>query len=178
MTRSPFVVPLAEVLAVPGRQQPLARAGHVPGIALSTTRVPDDADVTLDATIEAQGQTIIVQGVARAPWEGECRRCLEPVSGELEVDLREVFEPHPVEGETFPTDGEEIDLEPMLRETLALALPLAPLCRDDCAGPNPDADPVVPEAEGVTDGDDPSTGDAEPARDPRWAALDQLRFDR
>jgi uncharacterized protein len=167
MARRPFVVQLAEVLAVPGSQHPLALAGPVPGVALSTTRVPDDAAVTVDATIEAQGHTIIVQGTARAPWEGECRRCLDPVSGELEVGFREVFEPNPVEGETFPTDGEEIDLEPMLAESLALALPLAPLCRDDCPGPAPDSTPITPESE----------AEPEPHSDPRWSALKDLHFD-
>ena len=167
MTRSPFVVQLAEVLAAPGSQHPLVLEGPVPGVALTTARVPDDAVVALDATIEAQGRTIIVQGTARAPWEGECRRCLEFVSGELTLELREVFEPDPVEGETFPTDGEQIDLEPVLRESLALALPLAPLCREDCPGPSPEDHPVAT-----------ADGNGEVPADPRWAALDQLHFDR
>jgi uncharacterized protein len=167
MTRSPFVMQLAEVLAVPGRQQELVLAGPLPGVALSTSRVPDDAVVVLDATIEAQGRQVIVQGTVSAPWEGECRRCLEPVSGDLTLELREVFEPNPIEGETYPTDDETIDLGPPLREALALALPLAPLCREDCVGPDPDDHPVVTEE---------SNGEA--PTDPRWAALDQLRFDR
>jgi uncharacterized protein len=79
-----------------------------------------------------------------------------------------VFEASPVEGETFPLVGEQVDLAPMLREALALGLPLAPLCADDCAGPAPEAHPVrVP---------DDAAGDARPT-DPRWAALDELRFD-
>jgi uncharacterized protein len=167
MPRSPFVVQLAEVLAVPGRQHELVLAGTLPGIGLSTSRVPDDAVVALTATIEAQGQQVIVQGVVAAPWEGDCRRCLDPVGGELAVELREVFEPNPVDGETYPTDGETVDLQPVLRDVLALALPLAPLCREDCPGPDPEDHPVLAEED---DGEAPS--------DPRWAALDQLRFDR
>ena len=31
-------------------------------------------------------------------------------------------------------EGEEIDVSPMLRERLMLALPTLPLCRDDCRG--------------------------------------------
>ena len=31
-------------------------------------------------------------------------------------------------------EGEEIDLSPLLRERLLLALPTLPLCRDDCRG--------------------------------------------
>jgi len=166
MSKQPFVVDLAEVLRRPGAQHPLHLEGVLPDVVLSTTRVPDDALVALDATVEAQGRTVIVQGTARAPWEGECRRCLEPASGEMAIDLREVFQPDPVDGETFPIVDERIDLGVVLRELLALALPLAPLCRDACPGPDPESHPVVVE-------DAP----AEPPSDPRWAALDQLRFD-
>jgi uncharacterized protein len=61
-----------------------------------------------------------------------------------------------------------VDLEPVVRDAALLNLPLAPLCRPDCAGPVPDALPVVVEGEGDDDA---------PARDPRWAALDELRLD-
>src|SRR5690606_40148714 len=42
----------------------------------------------------------------------------------------------------WPIEGEEIDLAEVAREALLLALPLAPLCRDDCTGPAPDAFPT------------------------------------
>jgi len=67
--------------------------------------------------------------------------------------------------------NERIDLVPVVRELALLALPLAPLCRDDCTGPDTDRFPTGP-AEG-TDGPESD----EPQRDPRWAALDALAFD-
>jgi uncharacterized protein len=166
--RNPFLIDVGEELRQPGARRALVLTAPLPGVALSTTRIADDADVRADLVIEAQGASIIVQGTARAPWVGECRRCLGSTSGEIAVDLHEVFEDEPVEGETFPRVGERVDLAPMLREALALALPLAPLCTEDCAGPDPEAHPVHT-------GD----GDAEipPPADPRWAALDELRFD-
>jgi len=179
MPKDPFVVDLAEVLRRPGAQHPLHLEGTLSGVDLSTARVPTDAIVALDATVEAQGQTVIVQGSARAPWEGECRRCLEAASGELVVDLQEVFEPEPVDGETFPLGDERIDLGAVLRELLALALPMAPLCSADCPGPDPEAHPVVAEAEADADDGPVGTGSGGTgsSADPRWAALDQLRFD-
>lgn len=170
MARAPFVVTITDVLRQPGAQFPLDLKGPVPGAALTSAAVPDDAIVALDATIEAQGKMVVVQGTVRAPWVGECRRCLEPASGDLEVGLREIFELDPDEdGETYPIDGEQIDLAPVLRDVLALALPLAPLCRDDCIGPDPDEHPVIPAPDDDVE--------APPPSDPRWAALDQLRFD-
>lgn len=174
--RKPFLIHLADVMRTPGAQHELAVQGPLPGIALSSARVPDDAVVTLDATVEAQGQTVVVQGTVHAPWEGECRRCLEHASGEMTVDVREVFEPNPVDGEIYPIENEQIDLGTVLHEVLALALPLAPLCREDCPGPDPDEHPVVPEADVPV----PAESGANAVRangDPRWAALDQLRFD-
>jgi uncharacterized protein len=166
--RNPFLIDVGEELRHPGVRRILALAGPLPGLALSTTRVPDGADVEADLVVEAQGATVIVRGTARAPWVGECRRCLGPTSGEITVELHEVFEANAVEGETFPLVGELADLAPMLRESLALGLPLAPLCGEDCAGPDPDSHPVrVP---------DDHADDARPT-DPRWAALDELRFD-
>jgi uncharacterized protein len=164
----PFVVNVREALQNPGTRRQLDLVGSLPDLGLPSARVPDDAEVHVVATVEAQGASVIVQGTAAAPWVGECRRCLGPTGGTVEVDLQEVFEESPIEGETFPLAGDQVDLAPMLREALTLGLPLAPLCADDCAGPDPEAHPVgIP---GEPDGDDVP-------RDPRWAALDQLRVD-
>jgi uncharacterized metal-binding protein YceD (DUF177 family) len=51
----------------------------------------------------------------------------------------------------------------MVRDAVLLALPLAPLCQEACAGPEPEAHPL-----GADD-------DLRP--DDRWAALEQLKFD-
>jgi uncharacterized protein len=83
------------------------------------------------------------------------------------VDLREVFEVRPIDGETYPIEGDEVDLEPVVRDAALLNLPLTVLCRPDCPGPAPDAIPVAVEGE-PTD---------EAPRDPRWAALDALRLE-
>lgn len=175
----PFVVNVAEELRQPGHQAPLVLAGPIPGIALSSARVRPDADVQFAGTVEAHGATVIVQGTVHAPWVGECRRCLEAIdSDDVQVELREVFEPHPVEGETFPLDDELIDLEPMLREAVALGLPVAPLCGEDCAGPDPEAHPVGDTHQRDEQDQQDDDHDPEPReRDPRWAVLDQLRLD-
>lgn len=97
------------------------------------------------------------------------RRCLSEVSGSLEVDVDERFavrpELHP-EHDAFPIVDDHIDLAPMVAESLLISLPMLPLCRPDCPGPDPDAHPIaIVEAGDV----------AMPRSDPRWAALDELR---
>lgn len=151
----------------PGTQRDVRVSTRLPGLAVTGARVPDDADLEVDATLESIEGAVTVTGTVRVPWTAECRRCLDEVSGIVEVELREVFEVHPVDGETYPIEGDEVDLEPVVRDAALLNLPLAVLCRPDCAGPVPEALPVI------------VAGDAsdEPARDPRWAALDELRLD-
>lgn len=177
MTR-PFTVPTGELFRHRGARHQVVLSGPLPGLALTSSHLTSD-DVVADVALEAQGDEIIVSGTVTATWAGECRRCLGPTGGEVAVELREVFEPDPVEGETYPLGRDEVDLEPALRESLALALPLAPLCDEDCAGPDPADYPVTGEAdsEADSDGADGADGEVPPPTDPRWGALDALRFD-
>jgi uncharacterized protein len=159
------VVATPELFRHPGARHRVTVSGSMPDLALSTTRLTGD-DVVADLTLEAQGVAVIVTGTVTGRWTGECRRCLEATGGEVTVEMREVFQPEPVEGETYPLGRDELDLGPAIREALALALPLAPLCDEGCAGPDPEAHPV-------------GSGDHVGAEgDPRWSALDALRFDR
>ena len=171
----PFVVSTGELFRHPGARQQVLLVGPLSGVALSTSRLTDD-DVRADVTLEAQGSTVTVTGRVVGRWTGECRRCLGTTGGELAVGLQEIFEPHPVEGETYRLDADQVDLEPALRDALALALPLAPLCDEACAGPDPEDHPVSVEDADEAHGANGTDG-AVPA-DPRWAALDALRFDQ
>jgi uncharacterized protein len=170
--RSPLRLGVTELRRRPGTQRPVALAAALPDLAITTARVPDGAELELEGVLEAvEGSgAITLAGHVAVPWVAECRRCLEEVSGVEDVELREVFETRPTPGETYPIEGDEIDLEPVLREAALLHLPLAPLCREDCRGPAPEAFPAVREGDAA-----PAEPDGEPPRDPRWAALDVLR---
>ena len=138
------------------------------------TVVVGGTDLVLDLTLESVPEGVMVTGTVTAPWSAECRRCLNPVVGAVEVDIHELFEHDPTPGDTYPLDDETVDLEPMLRDAVLLALPLSVLCGDECAGPDPERFPATIEP-------DESAGDDEeeepPTGDPRWAALGELRFE-
>jgi uncharacterized protein len=164
----PFVVATAELVRQPGHARPVSVAGELEGLALSDAWVPAGAEVTADLQLEVvtDGKLTAV-GEVRTRWEGACRRCLREVGGELAAEVSEVFEPSPADdADTYPLGADRVDLEPMLRDAVLLALPLAPLCDEVCAGPDPDDHPVSSEGE---------AREQEP--DPRWAALGELRFD-
>ncbi len=184
MTRTgPFVVSVIEVQRALGTQRADEVHGQLGGLAITDAEVPPTADIVADVLLESTaGNEVTVTGSLRAPYRATCRRCLGPVEGQLEVDLREVFEAHPVEGETYLLTRDWLDLEPMVRDALVLALPVAPLCGPDCPGPDPGSFPVTVE-EGPGDPGPGSHAAADDAaesgatRDPRWAALDGLRLD-
>lgn len=150
----------------PGERRPVERVVVFDDLAITSARVPDGAEVRVDLELEAISEGIVATGTLTVPWVGDCRRCLSPVHGETETDIREIFATVPVEGETYPLDDDLVDLEPMIRDAALLALPLAPLCGPDCPGPAPESFPTGTAAESES-----------AAADPRWAALDELRFD-
>jgi uncharacterized protein len=103
-------------------------------MAVSYSKVPDEALVSFAGTVASTGGGVIVEGTVRAPYEGECRRCLEAASGELEIAVREVCldESDPELG--YGVEPDWLDLEPIVHDACILELPLAPLCREDCQG--------------------------------------------
>ena len=105
-----------------------------------------DGVVDLEVTVRAAGGGYAAVGRVAGTWTAECRRCLDEVRGPLEAPMREVFEWEPTEGETWPIRDQRIDLAPAAREAAMLALPLAPLCAEDCAGPVPERFPTGPAA--------------------------------
>jgi uncharacterized protein len=172
VARSPLLIGVTELRRRPGTQRPVTVSVALPDLAITTARVPEGAELVLDGVLEAIEGAITLSGTLTVPWTAECRRCLDPVVGTELVELSEVFEARPTPGETYPIQGDDIDLEPVVRDAVLLHLPLAPLCGDDCRGPAPDAFPAVPAEVGEAEA---PAGDA--PRDPRWAALDVLRED-
>ena len=79
------------------------------------------------------------------------------------MPLTELYlhEPGPEDEELPVLDGDFLDLDPVVRDAVVLALPLAPLCRADCPG-------LCVEC-GARLADDPTH--AHDRIDPRWASL-------
>lgn len=167
-------VSVTEIRRRPGSRMPVERALLAEGMALSDVAVPDGSEIAFVGELESISEGVVLTGAATIPWTGSCRRCLGDVEGRSTIEVREVYETSPTDGETWPLVQDHVDLGPLLHDIALLALPLAPLCGEDCLGPAPEAFPATvasdpPEGEG---GD----GDAEAPKDPRWAALDDLEL--
>ena len=156
-------VPVAELLRRPGSHRELSIQVDVDGWATSDAAVRGPVDIQLQ--LESAVSGLEVTGSLKAGWQGSCRRCLEPIEQTVQQELREIFSTAPADEETYPIQDGEVDLTPMVRDCLVLALPIAPLCSEDCVGPAPDDYPM----------NQPEPSPEDRPKDPRWAALDALR---
>src|SRR6476661_8040208 len=96
-----------------GSRRDLHRTMVADGLQVSTSGVPDGADVAIDGVLESIPGGIVVDGAVSMPWIGECRRCLTEIEGTLSTEIREIFETDPTEGETWPLHGDDLDLAPL-----------------------------------------------------------------
>jgi uncharacterized protein len=148
-------------------------------LGLAVIGVPEASPIELNVRLEAVVDGVLVSGTASVELAGECVRCLEPVTSAMEVPFQELYvypEDHsnghrrgeqPAEDdedETARLEGDLLDLEPVVRDAVVLALPFQPVCREDCPG-------LCVECGALLAGD-PDHHHA--STDPRWAALNQL----
>ncbi len=169
--RMPLVLAARELSRRPGSMRAVRRTAPAPdSLAVELVRVPEGEPIELDLRMESVVEGVLVSGTVVAPLAGECGRCLDPFTGTLAVDIVELFAyPDSTTDDTADADevcrvqpGDLLDLEPVVRDAVVLALPLSPVCRDDCQGLCPTC--------GARWEDLPADHSHETI-DPRWAAL-------
>jgi uncharacterized protein len=125
--------------------------------------------IALDVRLEGLHDGILVTAEVATTAVGECVRCLDPVSLPVEVEIQELFAYSPDEAFDFAVHDDYVDLEPVVRDAVVLALPFQPVCRPDCPGLDPET--------GQKLADDPDRKPRE-VLDPRWAALQSFTPDQ
>ncbi len=123
-------------------------------------------------------QDIRVQGELTTAVEIDCARCLEPVTRGVRRSFELLYRPQGSDAgreEISVTDaeaeigyyrGEGIELKDILREQILLDVPMRVICREECKGLCPHC------GQNLNNG---SCQCPEPAGDPRWDALKDLR---
>jgi uncharacterized protein len=144
----------------------------------------------VEAHLEKIERRVRVTGSTSAALTAACGRCLSPVPVDVpaEFDLTLVpadeyedaardekethrahaggsFEARAAEEETYA--GKVIDLDPIVREQVLLALPAYPVCKDDCKGLCPVCGANLNDRECGCDRHVP---------DPRWAGLKDVKL--
>ncbi len=140
--RNPFVLDTRELGRRPGSMREVQLSVPAPeGFELvDLIGVPLGADLDLDLRLESVMDGVLVSGFVTAPVSGECGRCLSDVSDTLRVKVQELYvypeaaTEHDEEDDVSRLHGDFLDLTPVLRDAVVLALPLNPLCQEDCQG--------------------------------------------
>jgi uncharacterized protein len=134
--------------------------------------------VTGTLTLTHINQRILVQGKLTLKVRLVCSRCLKPFTCAATLDIEEEYYPTidintgvklppPDDSGAFTIDEHHVlDLTEAIRQYKMMALPMKPLCREDCAGLCPTC------GKNLNDG---ACGCAQQEIDPRWAELLKLK---
>lgn len=184
---SQWAVSVAQVASRPGQSKPIDTVFPAPsGIGDDIVGVREGADVRVVGSFDSIVDGLVFTGRIEAPLTAECTRCLKPIAPDWTVNAT-LFFPYDAPGaddgrgtgeveiiagedeaeDVYPlsSDGAFADMESPLRDTLVEALPLQPLCREDCLG-------LCPQC-GVDLNEDPDHH--HDVTDIRFAALEQFK---
>src|SRR6478672_1167857 len=122
-SRSPLVINISRLGRRPGSMMTFSETVPTPSrIGLDLIGVDEGAPLTLDLRLESVSEGVLVSGTVSAPTSGECARCLNPITGDVEIE------------------------QPII-DAIGLALPFSPLCGPDCAGLCPECGVALATAE-------------------------------
>ncbi len=149
------------------------------------------APAHVHARLEKLGRRVRVEADAKAELSGACKRCLAPVSVDVPVEFELSLVPadardgdeaadlqdhdKATKGGSFSADaaeeetytGKAIDLDPIVREQVLLALPEYPVCNESCKGLCPVCGANL---------NDRACGCDRHVPDPRWAGLKNVKL--
>ena len=158
------------------------------GIEIELNLDPDDpavqemnirGPVTGSLQIRKTGQQVSVLGIVVGKVQLTCARCLKDFIAEIQekvdiefrpvLDLDRAARERELGSDDLDVEffrGDALDVGHLAAEQISLAIPMKPLCREDCGGICPDcgADRTL------------GTCGCEPDTDPRWSALKDLKL--
>jgi uncharacterized protein len=159
-----LIVQLKELINKPGNMKEVVLehtlteqiGTDVMGIAAGST-------LSIPTRLESVHEGILATADFTASVTGICSRCLDEISDELEIEIQELFMYRPEQEDDFVVEQDRIDLEQALIDSVVPALPLQPLCSEDCAG--------LCSRCGIRMDEDPTHTHEDPI-DPRFSALE------
>lgn len=153
-------------------------------IGVPLIAVPEGDVIEVDVRLESVTEGVLLSADIYAVAIGECIRCLDPVEQVVERKIQELYryEPTNEKGrkkrpeeddvdldmeDELQMEGDVMNLEIPIIDAIILALPVNPLCSEECLGLCPDCGEKwekLPE------------GHAHEVVDARWSGLEKLDF--
>lgn len=118
-----------------GTSRDITTRRRVPGLTGTLAWVEEDDPVRLELLAESLLEGIGVTGEISGKLHLRCSRCLVEYEEPFRQPVDEVFYlGTPPEEEGYRVNGDTIDLEPMVRDLVVLAIPVNPVHNEDCRG--------------------------------------------
>jgi len=161
--KNPFLIDTRELIRRPGEMRESTVEIVTPhAIGIEVIGIPSGTELLIDLRLESVIEGVLATATIEVTALGECARCLDPVSEDLDLYIQELYlyddddrgvggkkaqkaarkaaqhreEDEEMEADEalYKLDGEMLDLEPPFLDAVVLALPFAPLCEPECPG--------------------------------------------
>lgn len=124
---------LIDVTGVAGRPESTRSFSGRRDVSLRVGDSTVSGPMLVEGTVRGSAAGVGVDFTASAEASLECVRCLRRWSMVIEVEARQLFSATPDEDGYAISDG-LVDVSGPATDEVALAIPMAPLCRPDCRG--------------------------------------------
>lgn len=132
---STFLISVHDLMHKPGHMREVDRTVALEAkLGEGLAFVPNGGQIDLKLRLESVHEGIYVSGGLKTVAEAECSRCLEPLTVPVQVDIQELFAYSLEVEDDLVIQDEQIDLEPIIIDSVVLNLPFTPVCSSDCLG--------------------------------------------
>lgn len=138
----PYVLDVRAFGRRPGTAAQVHRTVAAPErVGVDLIGIESGEEVDLDLQVQAVSEGVLVTGTVSANTAGQCARCLDPLSGAVNVFVTELYA-YPDSETAKTTDDDEmyrieddmIDLEQAIIDAVGMELALDPTCSENCPG--------------------------------------------
>lgn len=129
---SPFLVHVGDLVRHGGAAR-RHRVSAPVDWSIELSEVLPDPPLLADLVLSAASGGVVVRGDVTVTVRYTCPRCLESRNVVIDVDIDQIAEREGGD-DGYELHGDDLDLEPMLRDEVMLSMPLLPVCDPPCEG--------------------------------------------
>lgn len=152
MNKNPFILNIHELSRRAGEMKEYELDIEAPErIGVPLIGVPQGGVIEADIRVESVTEGVLLSADIYAVAHGECIRCLDPVEQIVERKIQELYRYEPTndrgrkkrsddadidleDEDELQMDGDLMNLEIPIIDAIILALPVNPLCDEECMG--------------------------------------------